>query len=40
MFSGAGDGTIGLFDIRTCATINHLSVGPGFEVIVLLPSFY
>ncbi|XP_042412600.1 uncharacterized protein LOC122001762 isoform X1 [Zingiber officinale] len=32
IITGAGDGTIGLFDIRTCATINHLSVGPGFEV--------
>ncbi|RZS08222.1 hypothetical protein BHM03_00039163, partial [Ensete ventricosum] len=27
----AGDGTIGLFDIRTCGAINHLSVGSGFE---------
>lgn len=32
---GAGDGTIGLFDMRTCGAINHLSVGPGYEVVFL-----
>ncbi|RRT61756.1 hypothetical protein B296_00032956, partial [Ensete ventricosum] len=32
----AGDGTIGLFDIRTCGAINHLSVGSGFEVVATL----
>ncbi|CAL9780442.1 unnamed protein product [Musa acuminata subsp. burmannicoides] len=32
IITGAGDGTIGLFDVRTCGAINHLSVGSGFEV--------
>ncbi|KAG1363490.1 putative Katanin p80 WD40 repeat-containing subunit B1 [Cocos nucifera] len=32
IITGAGDGTVGLFDIRTCAAINHLSVGSGHEV--------
>uniref|UniRef100_A0A6V7QTZ8 Uncharacterized protein n=1 Tax=Ananas comosus var. bracteatus TaxID=296719 RepID=A0A6V7QTZ8_ANACO len=32
LITGAGDGTIGLFDMRTCGAINHLSVGPGYEV--------
>lgn len=32
IITGSGDGTIGLFDIRTCSAINHLSVGSGCEV--------
>ncbi|TVU04930.1 hypothetical protein EJB05_48074, partial [Eragrostis curvula] len=32
IITGSGDGTIGLFDIRACSAINHLSVGPGCEV--------
>ncbi|XP_008790776.2 uncharacterized protein LOC103707865 isoform X1 [Phoenix dactylifera] len=32
LITGAGDGTVGLFDIRTCAAINHLSVGSSHEV--------
>lgn len=32
IITGSGDGTIGLFDIRACSAINHLSVGPGSEV--------
>lgn len=32
IITGAGDGTVGLFDIRTCAAINYLSVGSGHEV--------
>ncbi|KAJ3681260.1 hypothetical protein LUZ60_015749 [Juncus effusus] len=32
IITGSGDGTIGLFDIRTCSPINHLSVGPACEV--------
>ncbi|KAK3123986.1 hypothetical protein QOZ80_8AG0638950 [Eleusine coracana subsp. coracana] len=32
IITGAGDGTIGLFDIRNCSPINHFSVGPGCEV--------
>ncbi|XP_047075274.1 uncharacterized protein LOC124685038 [Lolium rigidum] len=32
IITGSGDGTIGLFDIRACSAINHLSVGSGSEV--------
>ncbi|KAL6644476.1 hypothetical protein ACP70R_016084 [Stipagrostis hirtigluma subsp. patula] len=32
IITGSGDGTIGLFDIRACSAINHLSVGSGCEV--------
>jgi len=32
LITGSGDGTIGLFDIRTCSAISHLSVGSGCEV--------
>ncbi|XP_062195409.1 uncharacterized protein LOC133898740 [Phragmites australis] len=32
IITGSGDGTVGLFDIRACSAINHLSVGSGFEV--------
>jgi len=32
IITGSGDGTIGLFDVRTCSAINHLSVGTGCEV--------
>ncbi|KAH9299106.1 hypothetical protein KI387_030788, partial [Taxus chinensis] len=32
VITGAGDGTVGLFDIRTCGGISRLSVGSNFEV--------
>ncbi|GLJ47466.1 hypothetical protein SUGI_1001880 [Cryptomeria japonica] len=32
IITGAGDGTVGLFDIRTCGGISRLSVGSNFEV--------
>ncbi|WOL18719.1 hypothetical protein Cni_G27516 [Canna indica] len=32
IITGAGDGTVGLFDMRTCGAINHLSIGSGYEV--------
>ncbi|XP_066331002.1 uncharacterized protein [Miscanthus floridulus] len=32
LITGSGDGTIGLFDIRTCSAVSHLSVGSGCEV--------
>lgn len=32
LITGSGDGTIGLFDIRTCSAISHLSVGSSCEV--------
>ncbi|KAG0483375.1 hypothetical protein HPP92_011459 [Vanilla planifolia] len=32
LITGAGDGTVGLFDIRTCNAINYLSVGTDYEV--------
>lgn len=32
VITGAGDGTVGLFDIRTCGGICRLSVGSNFEV--------
>ncbi|XP_042499881.1 uncharacterized WD repeat-containing protein alr3466-like [Macadamia integrifolia] len=32
IITGAGDGTVGLFDIRTCGAISRLSVGPSYEV--------
>lgn len=33
-YAGSGDGTIGLFDIRTCSAISHLSVGSDCEVLL------
>lgn len=36
--AGSGDGTIGLFDIRACSAISHLSVGSGSEVVFLMLS--
>lgn len=33
-YAGSGDGTIGLFDIRTCSAISHLSVGSSCEVLL------
>lgn len=32
IITGAVDGTVGLFDIRTCNAINYLSVGSSYEV--------
>ncbi|KAJ4805374.1 Eukaryotic translation initiation factor 3 subunit I [Rhynchospora pubera] len=32
VITGSGDGTIDLFDVRTCSPINHLSLGPDSEV--------
>ncbi|XP_077229820.1 uncharacterized protein LOC143862640 isoform X3 [Tasmannia lanceolata] len=32
IITGAGDGTVGLFDIRTCGGISRLSVGSSYEV--------
>ncbi|XP_039121855.1 uncharacterized WD repeat-containing protein alr2800 isoform X2 [Dioscorea cayenensis subsp. rotundata] len=32
IITGAGDGTIGLFDIRSCDAIGYLSVGSGYEI--------
>ncbi|PKA63818.1 Dynein assembly factor with WDR repeat domains 1 [Apostasia shenzhenica] len=32
IITGAGDGTVGLFDIRTCNAINYLSIGTRYEV--------
>ncbi|KAJ0972502.1 hypothetical protein J5N97_020461 [Dioscorea zingiberensis] len=32
IITGAGDGTIGLFDIRTCDLITYLSVGSSYKV--------
>ncbi|XP_078434494.1 ribonucleoside-diphosphate reductase subunit beta [Wolffia australiana] len=32
VITGAGDGAVDLYDIRTCGTISQLSVGPGYEV--------
>ncbi|KAL6900732.1 hypothetical protein ACP4OV_005408 [Aristida adscensionis] len=32
IITGSGDGTIGLFDIRACSAINHLSAGSSCEV--------
>ncbi|KAG9445983.1 hypothetical protein H6P81_012111 [Aristolochia fimbriata] len=32
IITGAGDGTVGLFDVRSGGVISHLSVGSGYEV--------
>ncbi|KAJ4973581.1 hypothetical protein NE237_006755 [Protea cynaroides] len=32
IITGAGDGTVGLFDTRTCGAISRLSVGSSYEV--------
>ncbi|XP_020261065.1 uncharacterized protein LOC109837292 isoform X2 [Asparagus officinalis] len=32
LLTGSGDGTVGLFDIRTCGAINYLSIGSDYEV--------